>query len=191
MSAPHLRDSAGHDAQMPRGLQRAREQRTDIPAGFALRLTRLHSMRTRLTHMLPLRWFEAPDSAAELVDGRGYRFDHLTLPMVIKDMRFVSTDPAPGDHVPAFDLPAIDGGRVIPDVEEEDTARLGASVLLAERDRIGGDCTWTGCVPSKSLVRVAKRLTKFGALSALAARATRRHDDRHQVGHRPRRSRQV
>ena len=29
-------------------------------------------------------------------------------------------------------------------------------MLLAERDRIGGDCTWTGCVPSKSLIRVAK-----------------------------------
>jgi pyruvate/2-oxoglutarate dehydrogenase complex dihydrolipoamide dehydrogenase (E3) component len=35
-------------------------------------------------------------------------------------------------------------------------AQLGARVLLAERDRIGGDCTWTGCVPSKSLIRVAK-----------------------------------
>src|SRR5713226_6909115 len=35
-------------------------------------------------------------------------------------------------------------------------AHLGARVLLAERDRIGGDCTWTGCVPSKSLIRVAK-----------------------------------
>src|ERR1700730_16049080 len=34
--------------------------------------------------------------------------------------------------------------------------RLGARVLLVERDRIGGDCTWTGCVPSKSLIRVAK-----------------------------------
>lgn len=34
--------------------------------------------------------------------------------------------------------------------------QLGARVLLAERDRIGGDCTWTGCVPSKSLIRVAK-----------------------------------
>ena len=35
-------------------------------------------------------------------------------------------------------------------------ATLGARVLLVERDRIGGDCTWTGCVPSKSLIRVAK-----------------------------------
>jgi pyruvate/2-oxoglutarate dehydrogenase complex dihydrolipoamide dehydrogenase (E3) component len=35
-------------------------------------------------------------------------------------------------------------------------AQLGARVLLVERDRIGGDCTWTGCVPSKSLIRAAK-----------------------------------
>lgn len=69
-------------------------------------------MRTRPTQMLPLRQFEVPDSAAELVDGHRYRFDHLTLPLVMKDMRFVSTDPAPGDHMPVFDLPTTDGGRL-------------------------------------------------------------------------------
>jgi pyruvate/2-oxoglutarate dehydrogenase complex dihydrolipoamide dehydrogenase (E3) component len=35
-------------------------------------------------------------------------------------------------------------------------AQLGARALLIERERIGGDCTWTGCVPSKSLIRAAK-----------------------------------
>src|SRR2546428_2908367 len=35
-------------------------------------------------------------------------------------------------------------------------ARLGARVALVERERIGGDCTWTGRVPSKSLIRAAK-----------------------------------
>lgn len=33
--------------------------------------------------------------------------------------------------------------------------KLGARVLMIERDRIGGDCTWSGCVPSKSLIKAA------------------------------------
>jgi pyruvate/2-oxoglutarate dehydrogenase complex dihydrolipoamide dehydrogenase (E3) component len=34
--------------------------------------------------------------------------------------------------------------------------KLGARVVLLEKDRIGGDCTWTGCVTSKALLKVAK-----------------------------------
>lgn len=33
--------------------------------------------------------------------------------------------------------------------------RLGARVALLERERTGGDCTWTGCVPSKTLIKIA------------------------------------
>ncbi|GAC1396773.1 MAG: FAD-dependent oxidoreductase [Vulcanimicrobiaceae bacterium] len=34
-------------------------------------------------------------------------------------------------------------------------ATLGAKTVLVERDRLGGDCTWRGCVPSKALLHVA------------------------------------
>lgn len=34
--------------------------------------------------------------------------------------------------------------------------QLGAKVGVVEKERIGGDCTWSGCVPSKALLKVAK-----------------------------------
>ena len=33
---------------------------------------------------------------------------------------------------------------------------LGAKVLLIDKERLGGDCLYTGCVPSKSLIHVAQ-----------------------------------
>jgi pyruvate/2-oxoglutarate dehydrogenase complex dihydrolipoamide dehydrogenase (E3) component len=36
-------------------------------------------------------------------------------------------------------------------------AALGARVALVERQRTGGDCLWTGCVPSKTLLAAASR----------------------------------
>jgi len=33
---------------------------------------------------------------------------------------------------------------------------LGAKTTMIERDALGGDCTWTGCVPSKTLLKAAK-----------------------------------
>jgi pyruvate/2-oxoglutarate dehydrogenase complex dihydrolipoamide dehydrogenase (E3) component len=35
-------------------------------------------------------------------------------------------------------------------------ARLGAKTALIEKDRLGGDCLYYGCVPSKALIKVAK-----------------------------------
>ncbi len=44
------------------------------------------------------------------------------------------------------------GGRVSALV----AAGTGARVALVERARLGGDCLWTGCVPSKSLLAAAE-----------------------------------
>ena len=35
-------------------------------------------------------------------------------------------------------------------------ARLGARVALLDKYHIGGDCTWAGCVPSKTLIKTSK-----------------------------------
>ena len=36
------------------------------------------------------------------------------------------------------------------------SAMLGAKTALIEAKKLGGDCTWTGCVPSKTLLKAAK-----------------------------------
>lgn len=47
------------------------------------------------------------------------------------------------------------GGGTAGIVAAKTGANLGARVLLVERDRTGGDCLWTGCVPSKALLAAA------------------------------------
>jgi pyruvate/2-oxoglutarate dehydrogenase complex dihydrolipoamide dehydrogenase (E3) component len=39
----------------------------------------------------------------------------------------------------------------------EFASKLGIKVLLVEANKIGGDCTWTGCVPSKALLHCANQ----------------------------------
>ncbi len=55
----------------------------------------------------------------------------------------------------SYDLAVIGGGSA-GITAARFAARLGARTALVEKDRIGGDCTWTGCVPSKTLLRSAK-----------------------------------
>ena len=62
--------------------------------------------------------------------------------------------PGEVDGETPWDLLVIGGGTA-GIVGAKTAARLGARVLLVERDRTGGDCLWTGCVPSKALLAAA------------------------------------
>ena len=60
------------------------------------------------------------------------------------------------------------GGGAAGLVAATGTAALGAKTALIEKNKLGGDCTWYGCIPSKSLLKSAqifslvKRLKEFG-----------------------------
>jgi pyruvate/2-oxoglutarate dehydrogenase complex dihydrolipoamide dehydrogenase (E3) component len=54
-----------------------------------------------------------------------------------------------------FDIVVI-GGGVGGLVVAAGGATLGAKVALVEKNRMGGDCLWYGCVPSKTLIKSAR-----------------------------------
>ena len=54
---------------------------------------------------------EAGRTEDSLAAGRRYRYEHLALPLVLRDMYFSKDDPGPGARVPEFDLPTLEGGR--------------------------------------------------------------------------------
>jgi len=56
--------------------------------------------------------------------------------------------------LPEYDL-AIIGAGASGLIAADLAVQLGAKTALLEKGLIGGDCTWTGCVPSKSLIKVA------------------------------------
>ncbi|HET8911469.1 MAG TPA: FAD-dependent oxidoreductase, partial [Ktedonobacteraceae bacterium] len=51
-------------------------------------------------------------------------------------------------------------------------ASLGASVLLVDKERLGGDCLYTGCVPSKSLIHVARVINQAKQAAQLGLNAS-------------------
>lgn len=41
-------------------------------------------------------------------------------------------------------------------------AKLGLKVLLVEKNKLGGDCLWNGCIPSKTLLHEAEKMLVLG-----------------------------
>lgn len=54
-----------------------------------------------------------------------------------------------------YDLTIIGGGSAGL-VMAVASAKLGKTTALVEKHRLGGDCLWTGCVPSKAILKAAK-----------------------------------
>ena len=54
-----------------------------------------------------------------------------------------------------YDIAVIGGGSAGLTAAYTASA-LKKKVVIIEKDRLGGECTWTGCVPSKALLKVAK-----------------------------------
>lgn len=79
-------------------------------------------------------------------------------------------DLAPPDGV-AWDLLVLGGGTAGLTAAQT-AARLGASVLMIERERTGGDCLWTGCVPSKALLAAAHAAADARTASRYGVQAT-------------------
>lgn len=69
-----------------------------------------------------------------------------------------------------FDLVVVGGGTAGL-VGAQTAARLGARVALVEASRTGGECLYTGCVPSKALIAAARDGLGFDAAMARARAA--------------------
>ncbi|MBD8868253.1 dihydrolipoyl dehydrogenase family protein [Nocardioides donggukensis] len=76
----------------------------------------------------------------------------MSAPETTRSPRVTDDASWPSDPVAGtWDLLVVGGGTAGL-VAAHTAGDLGASVLLVERSRTGGDCLWTGCVPSKSLL---------------------------------------
>lgn len=68
-----------------------------------------------------------------------------------------------------YDL-VVAGGGTAGLVSAIGAAGLGARVALIERDRLGGDCLNTGCVPSKAIIRSARAAAAADHSAALGVK---------------------
>ncbi len=80
----------------------------------------------------------------------------------------------------AYDIVVVGGGTGGL-VTAHIAAGAGARVALIERDRTGGDCLWTGCVPSKSLIAAAGLAQRMRTAPTVGLRAVEPDIDFAQV----------
>lgn len=59
-----------------------------------------------------------------------------------------------------FDLIIIGGGAAGL-VAAVASGTLGAKTLLIEKEKLGGECSWTGCMPSKTLISIANQFYRL------------------------------
>lgn len=76
---------------------------------------------------------------------------------------------------PTYDLAVIGAGSAGLTAAGA-AAALGAKTVLIEAARFGGDCTWTGCVPSKALLRAASAAAEARAGTRFGVEAEPRVD---------------
>uniref|UniRef100_A0A7S4HPD7 Mercuric reductase n=1 Tax=Odontella aurita TaxID=265563 RepID=A0A7S4HPD7_9STRA len=105
--------------------------------------------------------FSSSPSAAERFSRR-----HRTAPpSMAADSDDAENKNSSSSETKSYDLVVIGGGSAGLTAAKF-ASTFGFSSVIIEKSRLGGDCTWTGCVPSKSLVASAK-----------AARVVRKAED--------------
>lgn len=66
-------------------------------------------------------------------------------------------DNTEGDNTGSFEFDSVViGGGAAGLTASGITANFGAKTMMIEKAKLGGDCTWTGCVPSKVLLKAGK-----------------------------------
>lgn len=79
-----------------------------------------------------------------------------------------------------YDLIVIGGGAA--GLTAAKTARgFGKSVAIIEKNKLGGECTWTGCVPSKALIASANIANTVAESKKFGIAAQRTSDDTRAV----------
>ena len=90
----------------------------------------------------------------------------------------------------SYDLVAVGGGTGGL-VAATGAAYLGLRPAIVERTALGGDCLWTGCVPSKALIASGRLAREMGAAGELGLRAASPPHDFRAVMERMRAARAV